>query len=116
MRADFLCFTSKSVLISPNLLLTRQGLSNSGGKSHVQLSVNIPFNLCLRYAGIAPTVSKVFFLFPSPPQKRVKERVAAVARVRHSGNTLLINLGLGGLLLSRATFERPCLLGLMYSD
>jgi len=32
--------------------------------------------------------SNVFFLFPSPPQKRVKERVAAVARPRHSGNTL----------------------------
>jgi len=39
--------------------------------------------------------SKVFFLFPSPPQKRVKERVAAVALPRHSGNTLFIHLGWG---------------------
>ena len=40
-------------------------------------------------------LSKVFFLFPSPPQKRVKERVAALARERQSGNTLFINLGWG---------------------
>src|SRR5258708_35269406 len=110
MRADFLCFTSKSVLISPNLLLTRQGLSNSGGKSHVQLSVNIPFNLCLRYAGIAPTVSKVFFLFPSPPQKRVKERVAAVALPRHSGNTLFITLGWGACCQSERLLRGPVLI------
>src|SRR5258708_6395947 len=111
MRADFLCFTSKSVLISPNLLLTRQGLSNSGGKSHVQLSVNIPFNLCLRYAGIAPTVSKVFFLFPSPPQKRVKERVANEGRYCDTRSTLLTDKGLGDLLHSRALLEvdnLPC--------
>ena len=39
--------------------------------------------------------SKVFFLFPSPPQKRVKERVAALALPRQSGNTLFYNLGWG---------------------
>jgi hypothetical protein len=39
--------------------------------------------------------SNVFFLFPSPPQKRVKERVAGVARSRHTGNTLFMNLGWG---------------------
>ena len=38
---------------------------------------------------------EVFFLFPSPPQKGVKERVAALARERQSGNTLLIHLGWG---------------------
>ena len=38
---------------------------------------------------------EVFFLFPSPPQKRVQERVAALARPRQSGNTLFINLGWG---------------------
>jgi len=32
--------------------------------------------------------SKVFLLFPSPPQKRVKERVAGWARSRPTGNTL----------------------------
>ncbi len=39
--------------------------------------------------------SNVFFLFPSPPQKRVKERVAGFARGRKTGNTLFINLGWG---------------------
>ena len=38
---------------------------------------------------------EVFFLFPSPPQKRVKERGAGVARERHTGTTLFINLGWG---------------------
>ena len=38
---------------------------------------------------------EVFFLFPSPPQKRVQERVAALALPRQSGNTLLIHLGWG---------------------
>jgi len=42
--------------------------------------------------------SNVFFLFPSPPQKRVQERGAALARERQSGTTLFINLGWGGLL------------------
>src|SRR6266566_106232 len=35
------------------------------------------------------------FPLPLPPQKRVKERVAAVALPRHSGNTLFLNLGWG---------------------
>src|SRR5258708_39542724 len=39
--------------------------------------------------------SNVFFLFPSPPQKRVKERGTAVALPRHSGTTLFITLGWG---------------------
>jgi len=39
--------------------------------------------------------ANVFFLFPSPPQKRVKERGAALARERQSGTTLLIHLGWG---------------------
>ena len=39
--------------------------------------------------------STVFFLFPSPPQKKIKERVAAVARERQSGNMLLIHLEWG---------------------
>ena len=38
---------------------------------------------------------EVFFLFPSPPQKGVKERGAALARERQSGTTLLIHLGWG---------------------
>ncbi len=50
---------------------------------------------------------KSFFLFPSPPQKRGKERVAGVARSRHTGNTLFMNLGVGGLLPIRATVEKP---------
>src|SRR5258708_24802310 len=53
-------------------------------------------------------LANVFFPFPSPAEKRVKERVGALARERQSGNTLLIHLGWGGLLPIRATFEKPC--------
>ncbi len=52
--------------------------------------------------------SNVFFLFPSPPQKRGKERGAGWALPRPTGTTLFITLGWGGLLPSRATFEKPC--------
>ncbi len=48
---------------------------------------------------------KSFSSSPPRPKKRVKERVAAVARPRHSGNTLFINLGVGGSLPIRTTFE-----------
>src|SRR5260221_10682611 len=41
---------------------------------------------------LAPGVRKRLFLLPLPPEKRVQERVAAVAPPRHSGNTLLIHL------------------------
>src|SRR5258708_24358193 len=43
---------------------------------------------------------------PPRPKKRVKERVAGVARERHTGNTLFIHLG-WGLAAIRATFEKP---------
>jgi len=39
--------------------------------------------------------SNVFFLFPSPPQKRVQERGAGFARPRKTGTTLFITLGWG---------------------
>src|SRR5438132_7174645 len=52
--------------------------------------------------------SNLFFLFPSPPHKRGKERVAGWALPRPTGNTLFTNLGWGGLLPIRATFEKPC--------
>src|SRR5260221_5856631 len=52
-------------------------------------------------------LSKVFFLFPSPPQKRVKERVAALARERQSGNTLLLNLGWGACCQSERLLRGP---------
>src|SRR6266478_6030226 len=48
--------------------------------------------------------SNVFFLFPSPPQKRGKERVAGWARERQSGHTLLIHLGWGGLAAKQSDF------------
>src|SRR5258708_32300792 len=39
--------------------------------------------------------SKVFFLFPSPPQTRGKEGVAGCPRPRPTGNTLFLTLGWG---------------------
>ncbi len=50
---------------------------------------------------------KSLFPLPLPAPKRVKERGAAVALPRHSGTTLFINVGWGGLMPSRATFEKP---------
>jgi len=47
------------------------------------------------YKAVKRGFSNVFLLFPSPPQKRGKERGAAVARERHSGTTLLIHPGWG---------------------
>ena len=49
----------------------------------------------------------VFFLFPSPPQKGVKERVAAWARSRPSGNTLFIPLGWGACCQSERLLRSP---------
>jgi len=53
--------------------------------------------------------SNVFFLFPSPPQKRGKERDAGWALPRPTGITLFLTLGWGGLLPIRATFAKSCL-------
>jgi len=50
---------------------------------------------------------EVFFLFPSPPQKRVKERGAGVARERHTGTTLFINLGWGAYWTSGRRLRMP---------
>src|SRR6266566_188626 len=54
-------------------------------------------SLCCRLVALLSHqgFSKVFFLFPSPPQKRVQERVAGCARPRPTGNTLFTNLGWG---------------------
>jgi len=52
---------------------------------------------------------EVFFLFPSPPQKRVQERVAALARERQSGNTLFITLGWGACCQSERLLSGPVL-------
>ncbi len=65
------------------------------------------YRRCQLFRIIGQGFADVFFLFPSPPQKRVKERVAAVARPRHSGNTLFIHLGWGACCPIRATFEKP---------
>jgi len=53
--------------------------------------VTIGYCLGQEYQGF----SKVFFLFPSPPQKRVKERGAGLARPRQTGTTLFTNLWWG---------------------
>src|SRR5260370_8405862 len=52
------------------------------------LPVKLP--RCLRQG-----FSNVFFLFPSPPQKRVKERVANWVLPRPTGNAPLITLAWG---------------------
>jgi hypothetical protein len=49
--------------------------------------------------------AKVFLLFPSPPQKRVKERVGSGAGKPPPPNTLFNYSGVG-LLPIRATFEK----------
>src|SRR5258707_11546685 len=51
--------------------------------------------------------SNVFFLFPSPPQKRVKERVAGWALPRPTGNTLLLNLGRGACCQAKRRLRNP---------
>jgi hypothetical protein len=47
------------------------------------------------------------FPLPLPAPKKRKERVAAVARPRRTGNTLFTNLGWGGLQPIRPIFEKP---------
>src|SRR5690242_6387096 len=51
--------------------------------------------------------SKVFFLFPSPPQKRGKERVADWARPRPTVNTLVMTLGWGACCQSERLLRSP---------
>src|SRR6266699_4947619 len=51
--------------------------------------------------------ANVFFLFPSPPQKRGKERVAGWARERPTGNTLFNNLGWGACCQSERLLRSP---------
>src|SRR5258708_38361920 len=65
--------------------------------SHPLLTPIIPMGQLNRKGdkAVKQGFANVFFLFPSPPQKRGKERVAALARPRQSGNTLLIHLGWG---------------------
>ncbi len=65
------------------------------------------YRRCQLFRIIGQGFSNVFFLFPSPPQKRVKERGAGVARPRHAGTTLFNNPEWGALLPIRATVEKP---------
>src|SRR5258708_36039865 len=60
----------------------------------------LPTKLC-------QALSTVFSRSPSPPQKRVQERVAALARERQSGNTLLINLGWGACCQAERLLRGP---------
>jgi len=56
-----------------------------------------------RAIGQESELLRSLFLFPSPPQKKVKERVAALARPRQSGNTLFYS-GVGGLAANQSDF------------
>src|SRR5258707_9806813 len=51
--------------------------------------------------------SKIFFLFPSPPQKRGKERGAGWAQERPTGTTLFITLGWGACCQAERLVRSP---------
>src|SRR5258707_5091917 len=53
---------------------------------------------------------KNFFPLPLPAPKKSKERVAGVARPRHTGNTLFTNLGWGACRQSERLVRSPVVL------
>src|SRR5260221_14377685 len=72
-----------------------------------------PKHICFEDKKVSAGFSNVFFLFPSPPQKRVQERGAAVARPRHSGTTLLIHLRWGACCQSERRLRSHVTAGLI---
>src|SRR5258708_25816021 len=69
--------------------------------------MRLPLFDCKHYGNRAQGFfSKVFFLFPSPPQKRVKS-VLPVGRGRAQPATRSLLIWGGGLLPIRATCEKP---------
>ncbi len=71
-------------------------------------STILSFCLQKSYAHPEPQgFSNVFFLFPSPPQKRGKERGAGWALPRPTGTTLFTNMGWGACCQAERRLRSP---------